>query len=101
MALPENQWAKKDPAPPILPNHWADFSDLEELFEMVAGPGEIMIIPGQITGRPEFPNPHVTIASRADHKPSYQFIKTKNPHTYILCVLNPVSGTAPPKPNRD
>jgi hypothetical protein len=86
MALPKSQWAKKDPAPPILPNHRADFSDLEDLFEMVAGPDEFSIIAGEYA-RDEFPKPHVTIFCRGDNRPSYQFIKTDKPHVYTLCVL--------------
>lgn len=85
MALPKNQWAKKEPAPPILPSHWADFSNLEELLQIVGGPDEFLIIPGESTG--DIHSPHITIASRARNKPSYQFIKTSDPDIYTLRVL--------------
>ena len=98
MALPKNNpWRLKDEPGkrlPFFPCHRADFSNLEELLDILIGPDDAVAATGQTTNDPRFPNPHVTVWSQRS-KHSYQFIKLDN-ETYALRVIDtssPADGT--------
>lgn len=69
----------------IFPCHRADFSNLEELYDILAGPEEVCVVAGEDTGMPAYPLPHVVIASESS-KQSYMFIKMDD-ETYTLKVI--------------
>lgn len=89
MALPKNNiWhlaPRPNGRPAIFPCHRADFSNLEELYDILAGPEEVDVMTGDTTPDPEYPHPHVTIASNSSQN-WYMFIK-QDADTYVLKVI--------------
>jgi hypothetical protein len=89
MSLPKTSSWHLKPRPngraAIFPCHRADFENLEELYDILAGPEEIIAIAGTGTIYPEYPYPHVTLTSESS-KYSYMFIKKAN-DTYILKLV--------------
>lgn len=97
MSLPKKNYWKVPNRPngriSIFPEHRADFSNLEDLYEVFAGPHEVSVISGPHSGDSQFPGACVMVTSDGTNL-VYKFIK-RDAESYLLKVY-PKSHDAEP-----